>query len=73
MLLARDLARPNKPKNWNYGDETADIALLFPEFFTKAPNWRLLVVSGDADAAVPFIGTERWIQCLGRPDKKPWR
>lgn len=30
------------------------------------------VVSGDADAAVPFVGTERWIDCLGRDVVKDW-
>ena len=30
------------------------------------------VVSGDADAAVPFVGTERWIDCLGRNVVKDW-
>ena len=64
---------PSHPPNWNYGDEKADIALLFPEFFKKAPHWRILVVSGDADAAVPFVGTERWIKCLGRPETKKFK
>ena len=64
---------PSHPPNWSYGDEKADIALIFPEFFKKAPNWRILVVSGDADAAVPFVGTERWIKCLGRPETKPFK
>ena len=50
-----------------------DIALLFPEFFAKAPHWKIAVVSGDADSAVPFMGTERWIECLGRNVVKDWR
>jgi len=33
---------------------------------------RILVVSGDADSAVPFEGTLRWMNCLGRPVKKDW-
>ena len=32
----------------------------------------MLIWSGDADAAVPYIGTERWIECLGRPVKQDW-
>ena len=58
---------PAHPPGWSYGSETADIALLFPEFFAKAPHWRILVVSGDADSAVPFMGTMRWINCLKQP------
>ena len=63
---------PKHPDNWSYGDERADIALLFPGFFEAAPHWKILVVSGDADAAVPFVGTERWIRCLGRTVVSPW-
>ena len=51
---------PDTPSTWVYGSETQDIALLFPTFFEKAPHWRITVVSGDADAAVPFLGTQRW-------------
>eukprot|EP01084_Bolivina_argentea_P250265 419247_1 len=57
---------PSKPSGWHYGSERADIALLFPNFFQNEPNWRISVVSGDADSAVPFVGTQRWIECLGR-------
>lgn len=31
-----------------------------------------MVASGDADAAVPFVGTLRWMRCLGRDIVKPW-
>jgi serine carboxypeptidase-like clade 2 len=40
---------------------------LFPEFFAKRPDLKILVVSGDADAAVPFMGTLRWMNCLDQP------
>ena len=30
------------------------------------------VVSGTADAAVPFLGTERWMECLGREVTDDW-
>lgn len=30
-------------------------------------------MSGDADAAVPFVGTMRWINCLGREVERDWR
>jgi len=63
---------PNHPANWTYGSEFADIALLFPTFFELAPQWKISVVSGDADSAVPFIGSERWIECLNRSVAKDW-
>ena len=44
------------------------VRIKFPEFFEKAPHWRIAVVSGTADSAVPFMGTERWMECL--PDRK---
>lgn len=44
----------------------------YAQFFSKAPQWRILVVSGDADSAVPFMGTMRWMNCLARPVKKDW-
>lgn len=47
---------PNHPPGWYYneGPEGAkkDIALLFPKFFDKAPQWKIIVVSGDADSGV---------------------
>ena len=49
-----------------------DIALLFPKFFQKRPDWKIAVVSGTADAAVPFLGTERWMECLKRDVKDDW-
>jgi carboxypeptidase C (cathepsin A) len=71
---------PEHPRGWKYDEGPAgaknDIALLFPHFFEKAANWSIAVVSGTADAAVPFIGTERWMNCLGRPvknDFRPWK
>jgi serine carboxypeptidase-like clade 2 len=68
---------PKHPIGWSYNEGPAgakkDIALLFPKFFEKRPQWKIAVVSGDADAAVPFLGTERWMECLGRPIAKDWR
>lgn len=49
-----------------------DIALLFPRFLKEAPHWRIAVVSGTADSAVPFIGTERWMECLKQPITSDW-
>lgn len=55
------------------GDEKEDIALLFPKFFKQAPHWKIAVVSGTADAAVPFLGTERWMECLNQPVLDDWK
>ena len=69
--------RPAHPNGWNYNQGSAgeknDIALLFPKFFSKRPHWKIAVVSGTADAAVPFLGTQRWMECLGRPVKNDYR
>ncbi|ETO24192.1 hypothetical protein RFI_12965 [Reticulomyxa filosa] len=84
---------PSHPPGWQYGSELADINLIYPEFFSKAPQWKITIVSGDADAAgiykntnallkrvvvyfmlfvLPFMGTQRWIECLGRPVVVDW-
>jgi len=70
---------PSTPDNWGYNQGSAgekkNIATLFPKFFAKAPEWKIWVVSGTADAAVPFLGTERWMNCLGRKNigkYRPW-
>jgi hypothetical protein len=42
------------------------------ERFLRDTTWRILVWSGDADAAVPFEGTQRWVECLGQPVKEDW-
>jgi len=63
---------PNKPDNWTYGSEMDDIATLFPYFFQVRPEWRISVISGDADSAVPFLDSQQWIECLGRPIVQDW-
>eukprot|EP01006_Ploeotia_vitrea_P013418 TRINITY_DN35136_c0_g1_i1.p1 TRINITY_DN35136_c0_g1~~TRINITY_DN35136_c0_g1_i1.p1 ORF type:complete len:460 (-),score=60.53 TRINITY_DN35136_c0_g1_i1:63-1442(-) len=63
---------PSPPADWQYGNERQDIAKLFPTFFEKAPHWRIAIYSGAADSAVPFMGTERWINCLKRPVETEW-
>jgi hypothetical protein len=50
-----------------------NIVPYFERFFKEAPSWRILVFSGDTDAAVPFIGTQRWIECMGQPVKQDWK
>ncbi|GAB5364640.1 hypothetical protein AAMO2058_000987100 [Amorphochlora amoebiformis] len=61
---------PSLPSGWSYNQgslgEKKDIAKLFPRFFNERPKWKIWIVSGTADSAVPFIGTERWIGCLNR-------
>jgi len=43
------------------------------EFFIANTDWSILIFSGDADSAVPFIGTQKWIDCLGQPIVQDWR
>ncbi len=68
---------PGHPSNWGYNQgvegEKKNIALLFPKFFAGAPDWKIWVVSGTADSAVPFLGTERWMNCLGRKVTSEWQ
>lgn len=69
-----------KPTNWNwvsdilnYSPRSDTMVPLYQRFFRDAPDWRILVFSGDGDAAVPYLSTQRWIECLKRPIKKDWR
>lgn len=70
---------PSHPHGWSYNQGSAgakkDMKTVFPRFFKERPDWNIWVVSGDADAAVPFMGTQRWMECLGRPlvsAQEPW-
>lgn len=75
-LHAETHPNPNWPEarsGWQYGDEKANIMLLFPKFRRLAPHWKIHVVSGTADAAVPFIGTQREIECLKLPVVEDWK
>ena len=47
---------------------------IYQEFFEneRSADWRIFIFSGDFDAAVPFLATQRWIKCLGRPVKNDW-
>ncbi|KAH3762400.1 serine carboxypeptidase [Pelomyxa schiedti] len=36
-------------------------------------EWTIFVYSGAIDGCVPFIGTQRWISCLGRTIINDWR
>ena len=60
---------PNAPVKWtpgggiHYGDESEIITPYFEKFF-KETEWKMMVYTGDTDAAVPLVGTQRWIECL---------
>eukprot|EP01104_Vermistella_antarctica_P013556 TRINITY_DN411_c0_g2_i4.p1 TRINITY_DN411_c0_g2~~TRINITY_DN411_c0_g2_i4.p1 ORF type:complete len:530 (-),score=77.91 TRINITY_DN411_c0_g2_i4:125-1486(-) len=59
----------------NYRNPNAVMYEYYQLMFAKVPQWRVVIYSGDEDSAVPFIGTQRWIECLGRPvlqDYAPW-
>jgi len=47
---------------------------LFQKFLStpRSKSWRILVYSGDFDAAVPFLGSQKWVYCLGLPVKRDW-
>jgi hypothetical protein len=53
-------------------DNPGDIMVPYFERFINETDWRILIWSGDVDAAVPFIGTQRWIECLGQDVKRDW-
>ena len=63
---------PDKPNGWHYQTSHDDITTLYPYFFENEPKWKITIVSGDVDALVPFIGTQRWIECLHRKVDKDW-
>ena len=46
---------------------------LRPLYASLARKFPLLLYSGDADACVPFVGTEEWVSELGFPVAEPWR
>ena len=68
-----------QPTNWNWLGKIAyiheykySVVPLWQRFINET-NWRILVFSGDVDSAVPTIGTQRWIDCLGQPIVNKWR
>ena len=63
---------PNPPNDWYYEKNTQDMALLFPYFFKQRPNWKISIISGDADPDGNCIAMQRWIKCLNKPLVKDW-
>ena len=41
-------------------------------FFSKRPDWKISIVSGDADPDGNCLAMQRWIKCLNRPIVKDW-
>ena len=68
-----------RPTNWywlgdiEYLNEYKYSVVPLWQRFIAQTNWRLLVFSGDVDSAVPTVGTQRWITCLGQPIVNRWR
>jgi len=54
----------------NYG-RTNDSYLVYPDLV--AAGVKILVFSGNVDAAVPFTDTLRWIEMLDFDIDEPWR
>jgi len=46
---------------------------LLPLYQTLVQKYRVLIYSGDADACVPYYGTEEWTTGLGFPITEDWR
>ena len=66
-----------KPTTWDmygkilYLNESALVMPLYQRFISET-DWRILIFSGDVDSAVPFLGTQRWVSCLGATSVSPW-
>jgi len=60
--------------NLGYGSMVDDMVSIYQEIIDnpRTSSWRILIYSGDFDVVVPFLSTQRWIRCLGRPVVKPW-
>eukprot|EP00483_Globobulimina_turgida_P003682 UN03688 len=63
---------PDAPSNWFYADNRQNMALLFPYFFEQRPNWKISIISGDADPSANCLAMQREITCLNRPVVKEW-
>jgi len=70
-----------EPTDWKlfgtirYGTLFDDMIPVWHEILNnpRTTPWHILIYSGDFDAVVPFLTTQRWIHCLGRPVKTPWQ
>jgi serine carboxypeptidase-like clade 2 len=55
----------------NYNRDTSTVLPIYRNLIAK--NLKVLIYSGDADGAVPFIGSELWTTSLGLPLNDLWR
>ena len=51
---------------------TRNTVSLIPRYPTLIAAYRVLVYNGDADACVPWNGSEEWTRELGYAEKNPW-
>ncbi|KAH3763679.1 serine carboxypeptidase [Pelomyxa schiedti] len=58
--------------NYSSADFYINMVPVIQEFIDYT-DWTIFVYSGALDGCVPFIGTQRWISCLGRPIVNDWR
>jgi len=69
-----------EPTNWKehgtirYGTMLDNMIPVWHEILNhpRTTSWNILIYSGDFDLVVPFLTTQQWIHCLGRPIKTPW-
>jgi serine carboxypeptidase-like clade 2 len=69
-------ARPGtnwRPSGGIKYDNPGDMMAPYFTRFIAETDWRILIWSGDVDAAVPFEGTQKWIECLGQPVTTDWK
>ena len=52
-----------------YDRSATDLSSLYPKFAAKGV--RVLIFSGDADACVPYVGTNQWVTELA--EKEGWQ
>jgi len=53
----------------NYNNNLVSLLPTYPALINK---YRVLIYSGDADACVPYNGSEEWTRKLGVPVVNPW-
>lgn len=61
---------PPAHPHWDAATRTVDLRPLMREL---ASQIRVLVYSGDVDAQVPAVGSERWVESVGLASAEGWR